>query len=137
MAKYEYLWAGLYLCALLALTSCAGENVPEAQLARAQLAVDRAVAAQAGAKAPTELVRAQDQLRDARKAIDDEDCTSARRLADQAEVDATLAETRAQAAVENENLQRRRSRRSAALSWRSATSCSTPDKRRSKPGAVN
>ena len=43
--------------------------------------------------------------RDARKAIDHEDCTSARRLADQAEAEATLAETRAQAAVENENLQ--------------------------------
>ena len=40
-----------------------------------------------------------------RKAVDDEDYTTARRLADQAEVDATLAETRAQAAVENENLQ--------------------------------
>ena len=53
--------AGLWL--VLALIGCAGENVPEAQLSRAQLAVDRAVAAQAGTHAPTELARAQSQLR--------------------------------------------------------------------------
>ena len=98
--------AGLWL--VLALTGCAGENVPEAQLARAQLAVDRAVAAQAGTHAPTELARAQSQLSDARKAIDNEDYTEARRLADQAEADATLAETRAQAAIETENVEQMR-----------------------------
>lgn len=98
--------AGLWL--VLALAGCAGENVPEAQLARAQLAVDRAVAAQAGTHAPTELARAQSQLRQARTAIDDEDYTMARRFADQAEADATLAETRAQAAIETENVQQMR-----------------------------
>jgi hypothetical protein len=105
MASYGCLRAGLCLGIGLTLAACAGENVPEAQLARAQLAVDRAVAAQAGTRAPTELARAQDQLRDARKAVDDEDYTTARRLADQAEADATLAETRAQAKAESENLQ--------------------------------
>ena len=94
---------GLLLTAVL--IGCAGENVPEAQLSRAQLAVDRAVAAQAGAHAPTELARAQSQLADARKAIDNDQYTEARRLADEAEANATLAETRAQAAVEGENLQ--------------------------------
>ena len=94
---------GLLLTA--AVIGCAGENVPEAQLSRAQLAVDRAVAAQAGAHAPTELARAQSQLADARRAIDNEDYTGARRLADEAEASATLAETRAQAAIEGENLQ--------------------------------
>jgi hypothetical protein len=98
--------AGLWL--VLALAGCAGENIPEAQLARAQLAVDRAVAAQAGTHAPTELARAQSQLREARSAIDDDDYTIARRLADQAEADATLAETRAQAAIETENVQQMR-----------------------------
>ena len=92
-------------CASLALAACAGENVPEAQLSRAQLAVDRAVAAQAGTRAPTELARAQSQLAAAREAIDDEDYTRARRLADKAEADATLAETRAQAAIDAENLE--------------------------------
>ena len=96
------------LALVLAMAGCAGENVPEAQLARAQLAVDRAVAAQAGTHAPTELARAQSQLRAAREAIDEEDYTEARRLADQAEIDATLAETRAQAAVETENVEQMR-----------------------------
>lgn len=94
----------LYLPIALGLAACAGENVPEAQLARAQLAVDRAVAAQAGTHAASELSRAQTELTDARKAVDDEDYTEARRLADQAEASATLAESRAQAAVEAENL---------------------------------
>lgn len=94
----------VYLPIVLGLVACAGENVPEAQLARAQLAVDRAVAAQAGTHAPTELSRAQTELSDARKAIDAEDYTEARRLADQAEASATLAETRSQAAVEADNL---------------------------------
>src|SRR5215213_6979254 len=93
--------AGLLLAALAA---CAGENVPEAQLARAQLAVDRAISAEAGTHAPAELARAQSQFTAARSAVDDEDYTEARRLADQAEADATLAETRARAAIETENL---------------------------------
>jgi hypothetical protein len=93
------------LAAAALLAACAGgENVPEAQLARAQLAVDRAVAAQAGTHAPTELARAQTQLQEARDAVEDEDYTRARRLADQAEADATLAETRTQAAVEADSL---------------------------------
>ena len=94
--------AGLLL--LTALGACAGENVPEAQLARAQLAVDRAISAEAGTRAPAELARAQSQLTAAKAAVDDEDYTEAWRLADQAEADATLAETRARAAVETENL---------------------------------
>ena len=98
--------SGLWL--VLALTGCAGENMPEAQLARAQLAVDRAVAAQAGTHAPTELARAQSQLTRRAQAIDNEDYTEARRLADQAEADATLAETRAQAAIETENVEQMR-----------------------------
>jgi hypothetical protein len=108
MVRTSFLPARYGLCVMVALAGCAGENVPEAQLARAQLAVDRAVAAQAGTHAPTELARAQSQLRDARTAVDDEDYTTARRLADQAEVDATLAETRAEAAMESENLEEMR-----------------------------
>ncbi len=100
--------AALAFAFALALGGCAGEKVPEAQLARAQLAVDRAVAAQAGTHAASELARAQDELIDARKAVDDENYTEARRLADLAETDATLAETRAQAAIERENVQEMR-----------------------------
>lgn len=104
MARTVLSRSAVYLPIVLLLAACAGENVPEAQLARAQLAVDRAVAAQAGTHAPTELSRAQTELSGARAAVDAENYTEARRLADQAEADATLAETRAQAAVEGENL---------------------------------
>ena len=108
MVRLRHLCAATGLSLVLALIGCAGENAPEAQLARAQLAVDRAVAAQAGTRAPTELARAQSQLREAREAVDDEDFTEARRFADQAEADATLAETRAQAAIETENVEQMR-----------------------------
>ena len=91
------------LFALGALAACA-QDVPESQLSRAQVAYDRAVAAQAGARSPAELARAQAELQGARAAIDKEDYTQARRLADQAEADARLAESRAQAATEAENL---------------------------------
>ena len=108
MVKPRSVRATATLALILAVAGCAGENLPEAQLARAQLAVDRAVAAQAGNHAPIELARAQDLLSEARQASVDEDYTEARRLADQAEADATLAETRAQAAIETENAEQMR-----------------------------
>jgi hypothetical protein len=90
---------------LLALLACGGgESLPEAELSRAQLAVERAVAAGAGERAPSELARAQNQLTAARKAASDERFTEARRLAERAESDATLAETRAEAAAGSERL---------------------------------
>ena len=90
---------------LLALLACGGgESLPEAELSRAQLAVERAVAARAGERAPTELARAQRDLTAAREAADEERYTEARRLAERAEVDATLAEARARATVETETL---------------------------------
>jgi hypothetical protein len=90
---------------LLVLAACGGgEGLPEAELSRAQLAVERAVAAGAGERAPSELTRAQNQLRAAREAADEERYTDARRLAERAESDATLAEARSEAAVGAESL---------------------------------
>lgn len=88
-----------------AMAACTGgETLPDAQLSRADLAVQRAVAAQAGEAAPAELARAQSELTAARQAAGDEKYTEARRLADQAESDATLAEARAQAAASTKTL---------------------------------
>lgn len=90
---------------LAAVAACGGgESLPDAQLSRAELAVQRAVAAQAGERAPSELARAQNELTAARQAAGEERYTDARRLADQAESDATLAEARAQASVDIETL---------------------------------
>jgi hypothetical protein len=90
---------------LLALAACGGgEGLPEAELSRAQLAVERAVAARAGERAPSELARAQQELAAAREAVEEERYTEARRLAERAEADATLAEARSRATVESETL---------------------------------
>jgi Domain of unknown function (DUF4398) len=90
---------------LLALLACGGgESLPETELSRAQLAVERAVAAGAGEQAPSELTRAQSQLTAAREAAAGERYTEARRLAERAESDATLAEARAEAAAGSERL---------------------------------
>jgi hypothetical protein len=90
---------------LLVLAACGGgEGLPEAELSRAQLAVERAVAARAGERAPSELARAQRELAAAREAVDEERYTEARRLAERAEADATLAEARSRATVESETL---------------------------------
>lgn len=90
---------------LTALAACGGgETLPDAQLSRADLAVQRAIAAQAGDGAPAELARAQSELTAARQAAGEEKYTEARRLADQAESDAALAEARAQAATNTKTL---------------------------------
>lgn len=81
-----------------------GPNIPEAQLSRADLAVQRAVAAKAGERAPAELAKAQSELLAARQASDEERYTDARRLADMAESNATLAEARAEAATDTKTL---------------------------------
>ena len=93
------------LLLVAAFAACGGgSSLPEAQLSRADLAIQRAVAAQAGQRAPAELARAQSELTAARQAADEERYTDARRLADQAESNATLAEARAQAAADTETL---------------------------------
>jgi hypothetical protein len=90
---------------LLAFAACGGgEGLPEAELSRAQLAVERAVGARAGERAPSELARAQQQLTAAREAADEERYTDARLLAERAEADAALAEARSRATVESETL---------------------------------
>ena len=66
--------------------------------------MQRAVAAKAGERAPAELAKAQSELTAARQASDEERYTDARRLADQAESNATLAEARAQAAGDTKTL---------------------------------
>jgi hypothetical protein len=87
-----------------AVAACGGGSLPDAQLSRADLAVQRAVAAHAGEHAPAELARAQSELASARQAAAAEQYTEARRLADRAESDAALAEARAQAATETQTL---------------------------------
>jgi len=99
-------WIGLPLvCGVLGMAGCAG-NAPLANLSQAELAVQEADTKTASQYAPLELKTAREQLADAKRAIDDKEYPEARRLADQALVNAQLAEAKAgaekarQAAVE-------------------------------------
>lgn len=88
----------LRICILLAgaalLAGCANNpKAPTAQLAVSQEAVAGARKAEALQYAPVALNSAQQKLNDAQVAMQREDYDSARRLAEQAEVDAKVAET--------------------------------------------
>lgn len=85
-------WAAAGLLALL--TACASEGPPRAQLAVGQAAVERATGP-AAAEAPAELASARDKISRANVAFANKDYALARRLAAEADADATLAEAQA------------------------------------------
>lgn len=96
-------WSVL-VCGLLA-AGCAGKPPPSAEMRAAELAVGEAEEAEARANAPTELQRAREKLARARQAVEDEQMETGRRLAEQALVDAQLAEAKSRAATAEANLQ--------------------------------
>lgn len=84
--------------ALGALAACSSTPPPTEQMAVSRTTLTRVSAAPSvTATAPVELQRARDKLMTAEKAMGAEDYTTARRLAAEAEVDARVAETRADA----------------------------------------
>ncbi|HXH12941.1 MAG TPA: DUF4398 domain-containing protein [Alphaproteobacteria bacterium] len=88
-------WIGLLLiCGACGLVGCAG-NPPIETLSQADMAVQQATKATASQYAPLELQTAREQLDKAKLAMDDEEYEEARRLADQALVNAQLAEAKA------------------------------------------
>lgn len=87
----------------LSLAACASDPAPEAEMARADLAVNQAEDANAGTHAPGPYALARDKLERAQEAVADGDHLEARRLAEQAAVDAELAETQARSAVARQN----------------------------------
>jgi hypothetical protein len=82
---------------LLTLGGCASTPMPTAQLAVAEAAVQRANTTSTQESAPAELATAVGKLARARSAVTAGDATLARRMADEATVDAQLAEQRAAA----------------------------------------
>jgi Domain of unknown function (DUF4398) len=82
----------------LFLAACASTPVPVAQMALSTAALDQAVAAGASEHAPTDLRAARDHLDRARLALQADDRTLALTLAQEAQVDAQLAEARSHAA---------------------------------------
>jgi Domain of unknown function (DUF4398) len=93
------------MLAMLALGACSSVPAPEQQLANADTAVREAEEANAASEAPAPLRRAQDKLTQARAAMQAEEYVDARRLAEQAAVDAELAEVQARSTVAEENVE--------------------------------
>ena len=87
------------LAMALLLSACASKGVaPTAQLATARASVAQAEGVGARDAAPLELLSARDKLRQAETATREERFAQATQLAEQAEVDAELAERKARAA---------------------------------------
>jgi hypothetical protein len=82
---------------LLVLGGCASAPMPTEQLAVAEAAVQRANTTSTQEAAPAELATAVGKLARARSAVTSGDAVLARRMADEATVDAQLAEQHAQA----------------------------------------
>ncbi|HLD66453.1 MAG TPA: DUF4398 domain-containing protein [Pseudomonas sp.] len=89
--------AGLVVGSALLLAGCAG-NPPSEQLAVSQSAVNSAVSAGGPEYAAVEMKSAQDKLNQAERALQDQRYEEAKRLAEQAEWDARVAERKSQAA---------------------------------------
>ena len=95
--------AGLFAAILLA--ACGSVPPPQEQLAAADLAVREAEEAEAGAHAAVPLRQARDKLEQARGALQAKEHLAARRLAEQALVDAQRAEAEARAAAAGETVE--------------------------------
>lgn len=80
----------------LALAACAASPIPNERIAVAQASVQHAEQAGAQQFAPVELATARDKLERAQKAAADHDAQPATNLAEQANVDAEVAEATAQ-----------------------------------------
>ncbi len=92
-------WRTISLLLAFALTACSTIPAPVEQMAVSKVAVDRASSSpNAVEAAPVELQKAREKLDRAQRAMTEKDYVLARRMAEQAEVDARVAESRASSA---------------------------------------
>ncbi|HSA79932.1 MAG TPA: DUF4398 domain-containing protein [Geminicoccaceae bacterium] len=94
------------VCAGILLAACVGVPPPKEQLAAADLAIRAADQAEAGTRAAAPLRQARAKLERARAALEAKEHLAARRLAEQALVDAQRAEAEAGAAAAAEDLEK-------------------------------
>ncbi|HEY0747862.1 MAG TPA: DUF4398 domain-containing protein [Steroidobacteraceae bacterium] len=94
----SHLAKGASLCAMLGLSAAAmaADPIPQEKIAVAKSSVQRAEQAGAPELAPVEMAAARDKLARAERAIADHNKQIATQLAEQADVDAQLAEATAQ-----------------------------------------
>jgi hypothetical protein len=88
----------------LLLNACASTPPPLEEIASADATISLATQAGGRDHAPLEMDSAQQKLRQARAAMAAEDYVSARRLAEQAQVEAELAQAKSQAAVAQQSV---------------------------------
>ncbi len=88
--------AGAAGAAIIGLAACVASPLPNEKIAVAQASVQRAEQSGAQELAPVELAAARDKLKDAERAAADHKGQPATMLAEQANVDAELAEATAQ-----------------------------------------
>ncbi len=94
----RHILAGLGAAGLLTLGACASVPPPTAQLAVSTAALAHATAAAGQGQAQPELALARDKLRRANQALAEKDNLAAGRLAQEAQVDALVAESRGETA---------------------------------------
>jgi hypothetical protein len=85
----------VFLIAAMLLPGCASAPIPSEQFAISQTAIDNATAAGATEYAPLEIKNARDKLAAAHQAVDQKEYPAAAALAEEASVDAKLAQTKA------------------------------------------
>ncbi len=91
-------FAAIILAALVIGGCASGTPPPTEQMAVSRLAIANAISAGGNEYAPAEMRSAQDRLERANRAMGKEEYDSARRLAEEAQVDARLAEKLAESA---------------------------------------
>lgn len=99
----KLLGASVMAVSMLGLNGCASGPPPRQEMAAADFAVNEAEEAEASRYAPVDLRNARKKLEAAERAMASRDHKEARRLAEQAFVDAQLAETKARTAVQLQN----------------------------------
>ena len=87
----------------MGLVGCSSVQPPTATVSQAQLAIREADQSKASQYAPLELRKAQEKFAEAEKAMRNEEYLKARRLAEQALVDARLAESKANSEMARRN----------------------------------
>jgi hypothetical protein len=87
----------LLLGTAAALAACSNARPPTAKVSTADVAIQKAEERDAARYAPLEMRLAREKLEKARRAMDDDEYERARRLSEQAFVDAELAEAKADA----------------------------------------
>lgn len=97
MNKPRVFTATLALAAALAL-GCASMGPPNDAISAAELSIRQADDALASQHAPLDLVKSREKLEQAKRAVAEGDNAEARRLAEQSQVDAKLAEEKSLAA---------------------------------------